>query len=563
MRVRSLLPLALAGCLAPLAAAQEGAAPPPAGPEPETVWVVELAGREIGRERARVHERGGERRLVSEASVALTETPFTYRQELVLAADTGALTSYTLTSDVVEASALRTAQGVELRVRYGGEEVARGHPAPEPTLVLDNLVFAHFAELGRRAAQEGAFEFTALVPQSAAALAARLEPREQVTGRLGGAPLTVRRAALTVGNLALEVWYAADGRVVAVEVPSQRLAAHVEGWAPPAAAEAPAPAAAREVEVAVPSPDGELAGLGGVLTLPAQGAGPWPTVLFLAGSGPQDRDETIGPNKPLRDLARALAAQGVASLRYDKRPHQLAQALRAGGEERARARERLERFTLRDEYVLDAVAALRWLSSREEVGPLVLAGHSLGGVAAPDVVSALAGEPRLAGVALLATPGRPFLELLREQMLYQASLQGQDAAAAREGVAAQLAPLERIAAGEEPGVKMVLGASVSYWADVLPRDPAAAVAALPLPVLLLQGGKDCQVTPADFERLREARADRPGAPPTSARLFPELNHLFMPVDGPRSTGAEYALEGKVDPAVAEALATWARALPRE
>lgn len=57
--------------------------------------------------------------------------------------------------------------------------------------------------------------------------------------------------------------------------------------------------------------------LPGLLTLP-DGAGPFPAVLLVHGSGPQDRDEAVGPNRPFRDLAVGLAALGVASLRYDK-----------------------------------------------------------------------------------------------------------------------------------------------------------------------------------------------------------------------------------------------------
>ncbi len=75
------------------------------------------------------------------------------------------------------------------------------------------------------------------------------------------------------------------------------------------------PDAQVESEAVVVSGDYRLPG---TLTLP-KGDGPFPAVVLLAGSGPQDRDETIGPNKALRDLAWGLAARGIASLRYDKR----------------------------------------------------------------------------------------------------------------------------------------------------------------------------------------------------------------------------------------------------
>ncbi len=65
-----------------------------------------------------------------------------------------------------------------------------------------------------------------------------------------------------------------------------------------------------------------LGPLPATLTLPS-GEGHFPAVLLVAGSGPNDRDETIGPNKPFRDLAQGLAAADIASLRYDKRTHTL------------------------------------------------------------------------------------------------------------------------------------------------------------------------------------------------------------------------------------------------
>ena len=58
--------------------------------------------------------------------------------------------------------------------------------------------------------------------------------------------------------------------------------------------------------------------LPGTLSLPT-GTHAWPVVILVHGSGPEDRDETIGPNRPFRDLAWGLASRGIAVLRYDKR----------------------------------------------------------------------------------------------------------------------------------------------------------------------------------------------------------------------------------------------------
>ncbi|HRP07471.1 MAG TPA: hypothetical protein PLL69_03195, partial [Gemmatimonadales bacterium] len=110
----------------------------------------------------------------------------------------------------------------------------------------------------------------------------------------------------------------------------------------------------RDLEVTIPGP----VELPGVLTLP-DGVGPFPAVVIVHGSGPVDRDLTIGPNKPYRDIARGLAERGIAVLRYDKRSR-VAPGWFGG-----------RTFTVRDEVIEDAVAALELLRGRDEVDYLV------------------------------------------------------------------------------------------------------------------------------------------------------------------------------------------------
>jgi dienelactone hydrolase len=355
-----------------------------------------------------------------------------------------------------------------------------------------------------------------------------------------------------VASLLLHFAYdSRDGRAYRVDVPAQLIDAHLEGWAEkePEPEEPSEPASWREVEVDLPARQGPLPGL---LTLPLTGEGPWPGLVFLHGSGPHDRDETIGANKPFRDLAHGLAEQGIASLRYDKRTHLLVQGLRAGGEARAQALEALEGMKLREETVEDGVAALEWLREREEVGPTFLLGHSLGALAAPEVGSEVEG---LAGLVLLAGPGRPMDVLTQEQIVYQNTVAGQSAEeAARHAEELVAEPLRKALAGELPDTARILGLPVLYWKDILERDAPAALAASRRPVLLLQGEKDCQVRMADYELLVAALEKREGVP-HRARLFPDLNHLFMKVDG-KSTGAEYFREGHVAGEVIEEIASW-------
>ena len=117
--------------------------------------------------------------------------------------------------------------------------------------------------------------------------------------------------------------------------------------------------------------------LPGVLTMPV-GAGPFPAVALISGSGPNDRDETVGQNKPFRDLAWGLASQGIASVRFDKRT--LA----------ARASLDLTTLTVKEEFVDDALAAVKLLRGTDGIDPakVFLLGHSLGGYVAPRIAAA-------------------------------------------------------------------------------------------------------------------------------------------------------------------------------
>jgi dienelactone hydrolase len=341
-----------------------------------------------------------------------------------------------------------------------------------------------------------------------------------------------------------------------VSVPLQTFDARAAGWhaieEPPPDPEAAAP---RQHEIELSS---ELGPLGATITLPLAGEGPFPGVLLLAGSGPQDRDETVGPNKPLRDLAVDLASAGVASLRFDKRAHLIHREAEEARIERntdrlAEIGKLAREVTLREEYLADATAALAELAKHPQVrdDALFVAGHSLGALVAPEIARA---HPGVRGVILLAAMGRPFEDVLEEQLAFQQRAAGipaeQAAAAARESVE----PIRRARRGELAPGELPLGVGAAYWRDVLSRDPPAVVAASPHPILLLHAGKDVQIRDADYAALRAALAARAGID-WHAERFPELNHLFMPVTG-EPTGSEYGIAGHVDPAVARTIAEW-------
>jgi hypothetical protein len=303
------------------------------------------------------------------------------------------------------------------------------------------------------------------------------------------------------------------------------------------------PPAGREIEVRIGS--GEDA-LGGLLELP-EGAGPHPAVVLVHGSGASNRDEAIGPNRPFRDLSRGLAARGVAVLRYDKRSFARPESLLAVG----------DGLTVRDEVIDDARAALALLRAHEGIdgSRLFVVGHSFGGTLAPRIA---AEEPRPAGLVILAGMTLPFGTKMIKQTRYIAELDGSIDEAEQQ----QLDELERqvhvleeaLAGRRQPPAGYVLGAPFGYHADLAAHDPPAEAAQLGLPVLVLQGRRDYQVTQQDFARWQAALEGKPFA---CLEVYDGLDHLFRRGSGP-SSPADYDLALPVDTQVIDDIAAWIR-----
>lgn len=411
-------------------------------------------------------------------------------------------------------------------------QVPRGAHA----LVLDNLVVSHYQVLvslfETTPAVERDQDWQFVVPQVVTAV------RGRVTSEAG--PGGLRHYAIDVAGTLVEAWADSSGRLMRVSVPLQQVEMVRDGFAMPAALPAPGPAVTwRERGLTIAS-DG-LA-LPATLAMPLAAGGRRPIVVLVHGSGPNDRDETIGPNKPFQDLAQALAGHGIGTLRYDKRTF-------------AFRRADMQTFTVDEEVIDDAVAAVRTARDLPEVDPrrVYLLGHSLGGTLAP-LIAARLGPGQLAGIILLAPGARPLDAAVLSQLEMRLRLTGQPDAAIAGQVDSMRSAFARVRDGTAPDGELVLGAPAHYWRDLLARRPLDTLRTLSTRVLVLQGGKDYQVTKEDYDLVQQALAAKPAAARES-HWFDDLNHLFMHVDGP-STGTEYGRAGHVDARVADAIAAW-------
>jgi dienelactone hydrolase len=266
-----------------------------------------------------------------------------------------------------------------------------------------------------------------------------------------------------------------------------------------------------------PPKPGELTvGAGGIrlpatLALPA-GAGPFPIVVLVHGSGPNDRDETVGANAPFKDLAEGLAARGVATLRYVKRTKQVSSPV----------------ATVKEEVIDDALSALALARQQPGVDPkrVFLLGHSMGAYLAPRIAQ---GDPALAGIVLLAGSVRPMLDLAREQLQYL---------------------------GAPPSMLDTLRAAApaTYWDDLASYDPLALARKVQAPFLILQGERDYQVTMKEFELWREGLKARQDV---TLKSYPKLNHLFLEGEG-KSLPAEYSTPGHIPAYVLDDIAAFVK-----
>ncbi|MFC3715951.1 alpha/beta fold hydrolase [Luteimonas soli] len=374
-----------------------------------------------------------------------------------------------------------------------------------------------------------------------AAVQAQLAAAGAETGR--DEPVVSRQSGMTVVVVRIHREHADIDATIAIDAEGKVAGLHYAPAAEPAAAAPAVDADAAYVESDFTVGSGEHA-LPGTLAMPKDTGAGVPAVVLVHGSGPQDRDESIGPNKPFMDIARGLAAQGIAALRYDKRSKARPQDYADGS------------VTIDSETTNDAVFAVAALREAPGIDPsrVYVLGHSQGAMMAPRIA---ARSGHVAGLVLLAAPARPLLDILVEQNIRLAVLDdahtSDEEAAAIAKLKGQVAAIR--AGGDIADADTPLHQPLAYWRSTETVDPVAEAKAVGLPMLVLQGAQDIQVVDADWQRWKAGFHDDPQV---EFKLYPTLNHLGMAVEGEPGP-SQYEQPGHVDPTLIADVAEWIHA----
>lgn len=256
-------------------------------------------------------------------------------------------------------------------------------------------------------------------------------------------------------------------------------------------------------------------------------------VILLHGSGPQDRDETIGENKPFKDIAESLYQKGIASYRFDKRTYSNPETF-------------TDKSTIDDEVVVDALNIIAHFKANADFKDyeIIVIGHSLGAYLLPRIASK---STQISKIVLLAGNARPLDQLIAEQYAYLSGENPSEEAKTEVAkVKEQIAYLNsKDFNADSPKEKLPFHLPAAYWKSLKDYDPLADVQKVKVPILLLQGERDYQVTMTDFNLWKKTLQKNKKAKFIS---YPSLNHLFMSGTG-KPSPEEYSVKSHVSPDV--------------
>ena len=283
--------------------------------------------------------------------------------------------------------------------------------------------------------------------------------------------------------------------------------------------------------------------LPGLLTIPKD-KDEYPVVILVHGSGPNDKDETVGPNKPFRDIAYGLASKGIGVLRYDKRVFA----------HRDKWISEQEELTVYDETIDDVVYAYDYILDNKDInvsGVYVL-GHSLSGYLMPRIANEI---PDASGYIVFAGPSRPMEDLLVYQIPYLSNLDGKITDEEQQQIDYYQSVYDKVKNIDESSNYTTAdlgGLGKAYYLDLKDYKPAIVAKDITKPMLFLQGKRDYQVTLEDYNIWKESLGSKDNI---TMKLYDGLNHLFMKGEGTPNPD-EYFIPSKVDDKVIEDISEW-------
>lgn len=251
-------------------------------------------------------------------------------------------------------------------------------------------------------------------------------------------------------------------------------------------------------------------------------------IVFIHGSGPNDRDETIGPNKPFKDMAEAFLKEGIASYRFDKRTKSNPETFS-------------DKSTVEDEVVVDAVAIINHFRGSEKFKnhKIIVLGHSLGAFMMPKIANSISIDKAI----MMAGNARDLQDVIIDQYVYLNNLnptkEGEDEIIKVKKEVSLLTSnkINSTASSDE----LPLGLSAKYWQSLIDYKPLVEVKKVTIPLLILNGERDYQVTMKEFNLWKKTLVNTK----TQFISYPKLNHLFIAGEG-KPSPEEYTFKGEVD-----------------
>lgn len=298
-----------------------------------------------------------------------------------------------------------------------------------------------------------------------------------------------------------------------------------------------------EVNIKFGDPNYEL---GATITIP-KNVQSIPVVILVHGSGPHDRDESIGPNKPFKDIAGGLASQGIAVFRYEKRTKEHG------------ARLNPNQLDLNFETVDDVVYAIKYLENngakiRIDLSKIFVLGHSLGGSLLPRISKQ---ANNIKGFISLAGMTRTIDQALIEQTFYIYNIDSVFDETEKQNFELLkqqlLKVLSKDLTPDTPADSLALNLPARYWLDFRSLYAKKEAEIINKPILVLQGEADYQVTMEDFDGWKDALKNNPKS---SFISYPGLNHLFMKSPNAKSVPQDYYQPAHIEPQVIQDIIKW-------